>query len=61
VSVSPCASWRVFTEEYHAKSHCDNEDEGDYEGYAPGLVRGQATVVNQGVEDCGHDEAGCSD
>ena len=61
MSVGPCTSWRVFAEEYHAQGHCNNEDERDYEGYAPGFVWGQATVMDQGVEDCGHDEARRSD
>lgn len=56
VTVAPGTGWGIFSEE--EETHCDrnNDDEGNDESHAPCDVWSKTSVMNEGVEDGGHNE-----
>lgn len=58
VAVGPATGRGVGAEDDHGDGRRRDDDEGHDEGDAPGDVGGEAAVVDERVEDGGHEEVG---
>ena len=58
VAFRPFPCWGVFASEEHCYGYDDNDDKRHDISYSPGFVSWEALLVDEGVEDGRHDEAG---
>ena len=56
MAVLPFSGGGIGAQEQHCNGDGDDDDEGDDESHSPGLVGGHVLILDEGVEDCRHQE-----